>query len=83
LAYNDEIGLLDLHQALSILHELNTLCFMHGIEDFACTFLIAEELIHIEKKVVSNIVEKMPYKRKWNYLFAKVIAHTFYYFRLI
>lgn len=56
---------------------------MHGVEDFACTFLVAKQLIHIEEKVIPNIVEKVPDEGKWNYLLAKVVTHTFYYFGLV
>jgi len=59
---------------------LNTFCLVHRIEYFASAFLIAEKLINIEKKMVPNIIEKVPHQSKRYNLFAKTLSHAFYYF---
>lgn len=48
-AQNHKISFLNFDQAIAILHQLYTFCFMHRIEYFTCAFLIAKKLINVEK----------------------------------
>ena len=53
---------------------------MHRIEYFTGAFLIAEKLIDIGQKMITNVVEKVTHESQRNDLFSEVLSHTFYYF---
>lgn len=56
---------------------------MHRVKDFAGTFLIAEKLINVKEKVISDVIKKVAHKSQRYYWFAKLFFHTFYYFWLV